>query len=368
MQGRNTSFDSVDNFTSGYQAPNLQLRHTHIVRYALLSWPRLTSTLRMVYLAIAAYADETGYAEPTLAEICDLAEVGSHNTVVACARELEKLERLLIIHRYGDDGAKLSNGYQLVGDDEGWHPRPKNPPEPQPLTVAHRLVAQERERDEAAGRERELLQRIAELEPENARLRGQENIPSSPSDVGGGVEGPGYGHQSSETAWNQSADLPSETVSRLPSSLSDYGGMEADSTGVRSTIPVGDGSQLTEGGQEGWTDRVVRENWPRLSKEHRLGGSWEKMDQARRHYRIHEDELRELVTDWDVLDRLKEGQKSAENSTAQNDSPSEDRRTSSDVAHSDVTQCPYCRDPYPVFNGLGMCALCSDDPERRRLT
>ena len=226
MQGRNTSFDSVDNFTSGYQAPNLQLRHTHIVRYALLSWPRLTSTLRMVYLAIAAYADETGYAEPTLAEICDLAEVGSHNTVVACARELEKLERLLIIHRYGDDGAKLSNGYQLVGDDEGWHPRPKNPPEPQPLTVAHRLVAQERERDEAAGRERELLQRIAEIEAENARLRGQENIPSSPSDVGGGVEGPEYGHQGSETAWNQSADLPSETVSRPPSSLSDYGRAE----------------------------------------------------------------------------------------------------------------------------------------------
>ena len=180
MQAHNTSFDSVDNSTSGYQAPNLQLRHTHIVRYALLSWPRLTNTLRMVYLAIAAYADETGYAEPTLAEVCDLAEVGSHNTVVASARELEKLGRLLIIHRYGDDGAKLSIGYQFVGDDEGWQPRPKNPPEPQPLTVAHRLVAQERERGEAAGRERELLQRIAELEAENARLKGEENTPSSP--------------------------------------------------------------------------------------------------------------------------------------------------------------------------------------------
>ena len=112
------------------------------------------STLRMVYLAISAYADANGYAEPSLAEICDLAEVNSHNTVVAAARELEELGRLTIIHRHATDGAKLSNGYQLTGlEGVPGSQGPRTRRAHSPLQVAHILVARESAQD--AARERE---------------------------------------------------------------------------------------------------------------------------------------------------------------------------------------------------------------------
>ena len=86
--------------------------------------------------------------------------------------------RLTIVHRQGEDGAKLSNGYQLTGIKDAWRPRPKNPPTSQPLTVAHMAVAREEEQNAAKQREDELLQRIEGLEEQislltadNARLR-----------------------------------------------------------------------------------------------------------------------------------------------------------------------------------------------------
>ena len=201
MQPQNAPHESTNGSENGsgngYRAPDLDLRHFHVFKYAYFSWPRMGSTLRMVYLAIAAYADANGYAEPSLTEICDLAEVNSHNTAVAAARELEELGRLAIVHRHATDGAKLSNGYQLTGLQEAWLPRPKNAPSPQPLKVAHMLVAGEREQDAAREREEELNRRIAELEElnarllaENAQLRGGETPPTSLSDVGEYLRGP----------------------------------------------------------------------------------------------------------------------------------------------------------------------------------
>ena len=194
MQPQNDHHESANGPGNGYRAPDLDLRHFHVFRYAYLSWPRMGSTLRMVYLAISAHADANGYAEPSLSEICDLAEVNSHNTVVAAARELEELGRLTIVRRHASDGAKLSNGYQLTGLEEEWLPRPKNAPSPQPLKVAHMLVAGEREQNAAREREEELHRLIAELQEQNARLqeenaqlRGGETPPTSLSDVGGGL-------------------------------------------------------------------------------------------------------------------------------------------------------------------------------------
>ena len=132
MLPQNDPHESANGSGNGYRAPNLDLRHFQVFKYAYFSWPRMGSTLRMVYMAIAAYADANGYAEPSLAEICDLAEVNSHNTAVAAARELEELGRLTIVRRHASDGAKLSNGYQLTGLEEEWLPRPKNAPNPHP--------------------------------------------------------------------------------------------------------------------------------------------------------------------------------------------------------------------------------------------
>ena len=87
MQPKDAPHKSANVPGNDYRAPDLDLRHFHVFKYAYFSWPRMGSTLRMVYLAIAAYADSNGYAEPSLAEICDLAEVNSHNTAVAAARE-----------------------------------------------------------------------------------------------------------------------------------------------------------------------------------------------------------------------------------------------------------------------------------------
>ena len=193
VEPENNGHATADGSGNGYRAPDLELRHFHIFKYAYFSWPRMSSTLRMVYLAIAAYADANGYAEPSLTQICDLAEINSHNTAVAAARELEELGRMTIVHRYASDGAKLSNGYQLTGLHEDWVVRPKNAPTPQPLKVAHILVAGEREQNAAREREEELHRENAELREKNARLqeensqlRGGETPPTSLSDVWGG--------------------------------------------------------------------------------------------------------------------------------------------------------------------------------------
>ena len=55
--------------------------------------------------------------------------------------------------------------------EEAWAPRPKNAPSPQPLKVAHILVAGEREQNAATEREEELHRQIAELREQNARLQ-----------------------------------------------------------------------------------------------------------------------------------------------------------------------------------------------------
>ena len=236
MQPKDAPHESANGSGNGYRAPDLDLRHFHVFKYAYFSWPRMGSTLRIVYLAISAYADANGYAEPSLAEICDLAEVNSHNTAVAAARELEELGRLTIVRRHASDGTKLSNGYQLTGLEESWLPRPKNAPSPQPLKVAHKLVAGEREQNAAKEREEDLHRRITELEERNARLE-EENAqlrhdgppPTSLSDYGGVDKEPQNSPHDPETDTNQS-DVPlRHSVTYPPTSLSDVGGVSPGS-------------------------------------------------------------------------------------------------------------------------------------------
>ena len=368
MQPKDAPHESANGSGNGYRAPDLDLRHFHVFKYAYFSWPRMGSTLRMVYVAISAYADANGYAEPSLAEICDLAEVNSHNTAVAAARELEELGRLTIVHRHATDGAKLSNGYQLTGLEEEWLPRPKNAPSPQPLKVAHMLVVGEREQNAAREREEDLFRQIAELQEQNARLleenaqlRGDGTPPTSLSDVGGVPEGLENSPQGLETATNQTGDPLRHSVTYPPTSLSDVGGVSQGSDpGGDPQVPPPHSHSVTEGPAESWTDRVVRENARRLYKPAGQGGTWDSVDQARRYYRTHEDELRGLMQDWGIMDGLK-----SEQETASGQGPPAD---GSDVipGTGETSLCPHCGDPYPSFNGLGMCGLCHDDPSRRR--
>ena len=355
MQPQNGHHESANGSGNGYRAPDLDLRHFHVFKYAYFSWPRMGSTLRMVYLAISAYADANGYAEPSLAEICDLAEVNSHNTAVAAARELEELGRLTIVRRRATDGAKLSNGYQLTGLEEAWLPRPKNAPSPQPLKVAHMLVVGEREQNAAREREEDLHRRIAELEErnarleeENAQLRGGDTPPTSLSDYGGVPEGLENSPQGPETATTESGDPLRHSVTYPPTSLSDVGGVSqgSDPTGDPQAAPP-HSHPVTEGPAESWTDRVVRENARRLYKPAGQGGTWDSIDQARRYYRTHEDELRGLMQDWGIMDGLKSAQE-----TAAGPGPP---AGSSDVipGTGETSLCPHCGDPIPEFQRPG---------------
>ena len=117
---------------------------------------------------------------------------------------------------------------------------------------------------------------------------------------------------------------------------------------------------MTEGAAENWTDRVVRENARRLYKTAGQGGAWDSIDQAGRYYRTHEDELRGLMRDWGITDNLKAEQETS----ASPDPPADGPGITLDAA--ETSPCPYCGDPYPGFNGLGMCGLCHDDPSSRR--
>ena len=78
---------------------------------------------------------------------------------------------------------------------------------------------------------------------------------------------------------------------------------------------------MTEGAAEYWTARVVRENARRLYKTAGQGGAWDSIDQARRYYRTHEDELRRLMRDWGITDDLKAEQETPASPDPPADSP-----------------------------------------------
>ena len=146
-----------------------------------------------------------------------------------------------------------------------------------------------------------------------------------------------------------------------PTSLSDVGGVPQESDPADNPeIPHPHSHPVTEGPAESWTDRVVRENARRLYKPSGQGGTWESIDQARRYYRTHEDELRGLMQDWGIMDDLK----SEQETTAGPGLPADGSDFAVDPGETSL--CPHCGDPYPSFNGLGMCGLCHDDPSRRR--
>ena len=60
MQPQNGHHECPDGSGNGFRAPDLDLRHLHVFKYTYFSWPRMGSTLRMVYMAIAVYADANG--------------------------------------------------------------------------------------------------------------------------------------------------------------------------------------------------------------------------------------------------------------------------------------------------------------------
>ena len=118
--------------------------------------------------------------------------------------------------------------------------------------------------------------------------------------------------QDPETATNQSGDPLRHSVTYPPTSLSDVGGVSQGSDpGDDPQVPPPHGHPVTEGPAESWTDRVVRENARRLYKPAGQGGTWDSIDQARRYYRTHEDELRGLMQDWGIMDGLKSEQETA---------------------------------------------------------
>ena len=74
MQPQNGHHESPDGSGNGFRAPGLDLRHLHVFKYTYLSWPRMGSTLRRIYMAIAVYAAATEGEEELHRQIAELRE------------------------------------------------------------------------------------------------------------------------------------------------------------------------------------------------------------------------------------------------------------------------------------------------------
>lgn len=112
-----------------------------VLDYARNTGPRLTPTVRAVFVEMARYVDRhTGTCSPTQEQIAQCLE-STRETVINAQKDLEGLGLIGIRALEGAPGKR--NEYDFTGFESGWEPAPKNPREKNQLLASYRLQAKE---------------------------------------------------------------------------------------------------------------------------------------------------------------------------------------------------------------------------------
>ena len=138
-----------------YKPPRVPHGLPHVVRFATESGD-IPWDVRSMIILLSRYADHKGQASVAVSTLCEVARIGSKNTV---ARWINLAAGVGILRkdpgRGGND--RKSNTYVFLGDERGWEPLPMGKPGINPLVA----LAQSRRQNE------ELQTRVNELEADS---------------------------------------------------------------------------------------------------------------------------------------------------------------------------------------------------------
>ena len=329
-----TDFDSTGEVAASsvmlqepYKPPRVPHGLPHVVRFATESGD-IPWDVRSMIILLSRYADHKGQASVAVSTLCEVARIGSKNTV---ARWINLAAGVGILRkdpgRGGND--RKSNTYVFLGDERGWEPLPMGKPGTNPLVA----LAQSRRQNE------ELQTRVNELEAELVLLRN--GGATGDIEVGDGQRG-----------------IPLEEASHsYEITVSD------GSPGAPESIVYPEGSNGPDEGQEylARRDRVEsmvmkhRAYYDRSFHRRGVLGAIE-------YFARSDENEKDLVRQVGILDAGKDPTRAGDEAPQQREGPSPP--VNQETGRREVEYCPDCSSPYTTFNGEERCPDCTD--RRRR--
>ena len=314
------STNPPDSASKAHRPPYLRVKNPKFVEYALNSWPHLSTVARVVYLIMAADADEFAETRLSQKDIAYYAEA-SVTAVKEAIKDLVLTGR--ISKRRNHNGRTRENNlYVLNGVLDGVDAPAKQDGKQSVADVVQELEQREaaRRMEVAVAYTRVLEARNAELESLITRLTGQ--LPESST----------YEQETTigtPESQDRIGDEPtSETYSRIPTiGMDDSGNVVHEGDNVDISL------HLVDALFDRWYDRGLS----RLS-----GGAWDYRTSARRHYRRQSKNdhgqygLDEL---WEQVRDLQADERARSESTGPPDG---------DVG---LAKCPDCGSVYSFDNG-----------------
>ena len=367
-----TDFDSTgEGATSSvmlqepYKPPRVPHGLPHVVRFATESGD-IPWDVRSMIILLSRYADHKGQASVAVSTLCEIARIGSKNTV---ERWINLASGVGILRKEPGRGGndRKSNTYVFLGDERSWEPLPMGKPGINPLIE----LAQARRQNE------ELQSRVTELEAALALLRNGGTV-THPSVPNGDEEGPppsvaqsyttgdSGGLQENDGAIGHPEVTNWERETPLEEAFHSYETTVSEGP-PGSTAAIGH-SEVTNGPNEGQEYLARRDRVESLVMSHRT--YYEKSFHRRgvlgaiEYFARSDENEKELVRQVGILDAGKDPARAGDEAPQQREGTSAREEPLTEAGRREVEYCPDCSSPYTTFNGADRCPDCTG--RRRR--
>ena len=341
-----------------YKPPRVPHGLPHVVRFATESGD-IPWDVRSMIILLSRYADHKGQASVAVSTLCEIARIGSKNTV---ERWINLASGVGILRKEPGRGGndRKSNTYVFLGDDRSWEPLPMGKPGINPLIE----LAQARRQNE------EFQSLIRELEAELALLRNGGAI--GHAEVGNGERGIPLEEFSHSYEPADSDGSPGDVAS-IGHPVVTNGGREIplEEAAHSYEITVSDGSQaesesighseVTNGPDEGQQYLARRDRVESMVMKHRAyyDRSFHRRGVlgAIEYFARSDENEKDLVRQVGILDAGTDPARANDEAPQQPEgaSPPVNRET----GRREVELCPDCNSPYTTFNGEERCPDCT---------
>jgi hypothetical protein len=362
-----TDFDSTgEGATSSvmlqepYKPPRVPHGLPHVVRFATESGD-IPWDVRSMIILLSRYADHKGQASVAVSTLCEIARIGSKNTV---ERWINLASGVGILRKEPGRGGndRKSNTYVFLGDERSWEPLPMGKPGINPLIE----LAQARRQNE------ELQSRVTELEAALALLRNGGTV-THPSVPNGDEEGPppsvaqsyttgdSGGLQENDGAIGHPEVTNWERETPLEEAFHSYETTVSEGP-PGSTAAIGH-SEVTNGPNEGQeylarrarVEALVMEQQSYYDRSFRGG-----VLSAVHHFSLNDENELELLRQISVIRAGQEPGSSGAGAAQEPERPPPREERLTESGRSEVEYCPDCSSPYTTFNGEERCPDCTN--------
>ena len=346
-----------------YKPPRVPHGLPHVVRFATESGD-IPWDVRSMIILLSRYADHKGQASVAVSTLCEIARIGSKNTV---ERWINLASGVGILRKEPGRGGndRKSNTYVFLGDERSWEPLPMGKPGINPLIE----LAQARRQNE------ELQTRVKELEAALALLRngGPVGHPSVPN---GDDEGPPASVAQSYINGDPGGLQENDGAIGYPQVTNGERGIPLDETSHSYETTVSDGSQgdsqsighseVGNGIDEGQQYLARRDRVESMVMKHRAyyDRSFHRRGVlgAIEYFARSDENEQDLVRQVRILDAGQDPARAGDEAPQQPEGPSPP--VNPETGRREVELCPDCNSPYTTFNGEERCPDCIERHRR----